>query len=125
MKYPDDLLNHEDGIGAFFNPAEGEEFMLRFHHLLAAFRKQGEDLTDDEGETVRGFVESSNISPAFVRRVVRDHGSAAIGRAYLIKDFQETPDMEYLLRRAKGPFYRNRYPTISFVGGEESAPATG
>jgi hypothetical protein len=118
LQFPDDLLKHRNGVGAFFNPDEGQEYMLGFNHILSAFHKQGADLTDDEAGSIREMIENENISPAFVQRLVREHGCGAIGRAYLIRDFQQTPDLAWLLRRFKGQFYRTRYPAISFKQGE-------
>ena len=118
LQFPDDFLTHRNGIGAFFNSDEGEEWLLDFHHVFTALRKGDADLTDDEAESIRGMIESESISPAFVQRLVREHGCGAIGRAYLIRDFQQTPHPAWLLRRFKGRFYRKRYPAISFANGE-------
>jgi hypothetical protein len=117
LKFPDAFLKHRDGIGAFFNPDEGEEYMLSFNQLRSALRKQEDSLTDDEAETVRALIENQAISPAFVERLVREHGCGAIGRSYLIRGFQQTPHLAWLLRRFKGKFYRTRYPTIAFSQG--------
>ena len=115
IQFPEEFLKHGDGIGAFFNPDEGEEYMLSFNHVLSAFRKQGAALTDDEAGSIREMIESESISPAFVQRLAREHGCGAIGRAFMISDFQETPHLAWLLRRFKGKFYRKRYPAISFA----------
>ena len=115
LQFPDTFLKHRDGIGAFFNPDEGEEYLLSFNKVCSAFRKQAACLTDDEAETVRALIEGEVISPAFVQRLVRDYGCGAIGRAYLIRGFQQMPHLAWLLRRFKGQFYRTRYPAISFT----------
>ena len=117
LQFPDAFLQHSDGIGAFFNPDEGEEYMLRFNQVCSAFRKRDASLTDDEAESVRALIENEAISPAFVRRLVRQYGCGAIGRAYLIRGFQQMPHLGWLLRRFKGKFYRTRYPAISFTQG--------
>ena len=52
------------------------------------------------------------------KRLVRQHGCEAIGRAWMIPNFQQTPHLDWLLRRFKGKHYRRRYPAISFVQGE-------
>jgi hypothetical protein len=83
--------------------------MIGFNQLRSALRKQEDSLTDDEAETVRALTENQAISPAFVERLVREHGCGAIGRAYLIRSFQQTPHLAWLLRRFKGKFYRTRY----------------
>ena len=113
LQFPDTFLKHRDGIGAFFNPDEGEEYLLSFNKVCSAFRKQAACLT--EAETVRALIENEVISPAFVQRLVRDYGCRAIGRAYLIRGFQQMPHLAWLLRRFKGKFYRTRYPAISFT----------
>jgi hypothetical protein len=115
LQFPDTFLKHRDGIGAFFNPDEGEEYLLSFNKVCSAFRKQAACLTDAEAETVRALIENEVISPAFVQRLVRDYGCGAIGRAYLIRGFQQMPHLAWLLRRFKGKFYRTRYPAISFT----------
>jgi hypothetical protein len=115
LQFPDAFLQHSDGIGAFFNPDEGEEYMLSFNQVCSAFRKQDVALTDDEAESVRALIENEAISPAFVQRLVRQYGCGAIGQAYLIRGFQQMPHLAWLLRRFKGKFYRTRYPAISFT----------
>jgi hypothetical protein len=116
MSFPPEFLKCQQGIGAFFNPAEGEEFMREFNAVLAGFKKRGVGLTENELEGIRDFMESEAISPAFVLRLVQEHGSESIGVSYLIKDFQEKTHLAYLLRRFKGHFYRRRYPSLSLVG---------
>jgi hypothetical protein len=120
LQFPDEFLKHRNGIAAFFNADEGEEYLLDFNHVLSAFRKQGTALNDDEAGAIRGMVESQSISPAFVRRLIYEHGCEAIGRAFMIRDFNESPHLECLLRRFKGRYYRKRYPTISFAQSAES-----
>jgi hypothetical protein len=63
------------------------------------------------------LIENQNISPAFVERLVREHGCGAIGSAYLIRNFQQTPHIAWLLWRLKGRFYRTRYTAIAFSQG--------
>jgi len=120
LQFPDEFLKHRNGIAAFFNADEGEEYLLDFNHVLSAFRKQGTALNDDEASAIRGMVESQSISPAFVRRLIYEHRCEAIGRAFMIRDFNESPHLEWLLRRFKGRYYRKRYPTISFAQSAES-----
>ena len=55
------------------------------------------------------------ISPHFVHRIVQDYGDAAIAATFLIPRESGHYYLEYLLRRFKGPFYRNRYPNITLV----------
>jgi hypothetical protein len=37
LHFPDAFLKHRDGIGAFFNPDEGEEYMLSSNQVCSAF----------------------------------------------------------------------------------------
>ncbi|PYI80589.1 MAG: hypothetical protein DME26_21310 [Verrucomicrobia bacterium] len=125
MKLPPEFLNHEQGIGAFSNPDEGEEFMLGFNHLVSAFRKQGRELTEDELHAVRGFIVSAATSPAFVRRLTAEHGAASVAEAFLARDFPVEWTLEVLLRRHKGRFYRKRYPSLSLLQPTDSSAETG
>lgn len=79
--------------------------------LLSALKKRSDPLTQAEMEILQAFIEEDTISPAFVRRVIRDAGSSAIARLYFLPDDAE--GIEYLLRRFKGCYYRKRHPCIS------------
>ncbi len=115
MHFPKGFLDCDQGVGCFFNPDEGEEFMQEFDPVLSGFKKRGVGLTPVELERIRQFMESPAISPAFVQRLVRDHGAESVGVTYAIKDFQAETDLSFLLRRHKGHFYRRRYPTLALV----------
>ena len=114
MAFDQIFLEHKDGIGVFFNPDEGTEYLANFNSLLACFRKKEEALTEEEQEMIFALIRDPAVSTAFWRRFVREHGAKSIGKAYLIANFQESPDLEYLLRRFKGEYFRKRYPCISF-----------
>ena len=113
--YPEQLLESNDGIGYFFNPQEGQEIMQGFDEIVSGFKKNGIDLTEEESGAIRSFIESEVISPAFVNRIIKDHGHESIAAAFLAKNNSSKECVEYLLRKYKGHFYRNRYPPISFV----------
>jgi len=115
MKLPPEFLNHDQGIGAFSNPDEGQEFMLGFNHLVSAFRKKGCGLVEDELHAVRGFIVNAGISPAFVRRLAAEHGAESVAKTFLVRDFPPEWSLEVLLRRHKGHFYRKRYPSLSLL----------
>src|SRR5712691_10239216 len=110
-----ELLACDDGIGVYFNPAEGQEMMMSFDDVRRGFHKQGGDLTADEAEMVRQFLYSDAISPQFVRKLVQEYGDASIAAAFLIPQDSDKYFLEYLLRRYKGHFYRKRYPSLSIV----------
>ena len=110
-----DLLACEDGIGVYFNPDEGQEMMMSFQDVQRGFEKQGRDVTAEESEMVRQFLYADAISPQFVRKLVQDYGDASIAAAFLIPQDHDAYYLEYLLRRYKGHFYRNRYPSLAIV----------
>ncbi len=114
MPYPSDLVDSEDGVAVFFNPPEGTEIFNHFDILVSALQKQGADLSEDETYAIQGLIESDNLSPNFVHRLLQDYDDASIAATYLIR---QPPDyyLEYLLRRFKGHFYRKRYPQITIV----------
>lgn len=115
MNLPPEFLNHDQGIAAFSNPEEGVEFMLGFNHLLSGLRKKGSGLTEDELHAVRGFMTSTAVSPAFVRRLATEHGAESIAETFLLRDGPPELALEFLLRRHKGQFFRKRYPSLSLL----------
>jgi len=113
MTFPPEFLNHDQGIAMFFNPEEGIEHLLKFNHVLSALGKRGVGLNEDEFQALRGLMTSEAISPAFVRRLVADHGVESIASTFLIRDVPPDLALDFLLRRHKGHFYRKRYPSLS------------
>ncbi len=110
--YPEELINESEGIALFYNSDEGIEIAVFFDYILNAFKKRGKDLTDDETESIRGFVTAYNLSPNFVKRIIKDYGEESILKAFMIEN-GDINAVDYLLRKYKGHFYRNRYPTLT------------
>lgn len=108
---PEDRLSGTDKVAVFYHKGEGVEIFTGYAPLLSALKKREGILTEDETQALRAFIEEASISPAFVRRLVRETGSAAIERLYYLTE--HSGGIEYLLRRFKGHFFRRRYPTIS------------
>ena len=106
----------KNGVAVFFNPDEGQEMMQEFHTVISGMKKQGKDLNEDEMEAIRALVIEDVISPQFVKRVVQEYGDASIAAAFFIDNDPDGINLNYLLRRYKGVFYRNRYPSISITG---------
>jgi hypothetical protein len=46
--------------------------------------------------------------------MIERYGDESIAAAFYIDRLQHTYYLDYLLRRYKGHFFRNRYPSISF-----------
>jgi hypothetical protein len=113
MSFPPEFLNHDQGIGAFSNPDEGVEYSLRFNQVLSGLRKKGAGLTDEEMDALRQILTAAAISPAFVRRLVAEHGAESLTESFLLRNAPSELALEFLLRQHKGQFYRKRYPTLS------------
>jgi hypothetical protein len=112
--FPMELLESVNGIGLYFNPVEGQEIMRDFYDVLTGFKKRGKNLTEDEMECIRGFIESPAISTNFVKKLVKKYGAQSIGKVYLILESKNMDYLNFILRKYKGHFFRKRYPTISF-----------
>ena len=87
----------------------------KFDDVISGFQKQGRDLSEDESEMIRELICSDAISPQFVRKLVQEYGEESIASAFLIPQDCDKHYLEYLLRRYKGHFYRDRYPSITLV----------
>ncbi len=113
--YPEPLMETSNGIGVYFNPDEGQEIAVDFNNIINGFKKQGENLNEDEENAIRLFIESNSISPNFVKRMINDYGNKSILSSFIIREYNKEIALEYILRKYKGHFYRNRYPSISFI----------
>ena len=113
--FPTELLESNNGVGVFFNPDEGQEIMQEFYDIINGFNKKGVNLNEDEENAIRGFISSDVISPRFVEKLIQKYGNKSIASAFLIPDSVNNYFLDYFLRRYKGVFYRNRYPSISFI----------
>jgi hypothetical protein len=115
MSYPPDLLESDNGIGLYFYPGEGIEIMNRFDDVVNGLKKKGTDLTEEEWESIKGVMRSEAICPQFMRKLIQEHGDESIASTFFIRDMSDKVYLEYLFRRYKGHFYRNRYPALSIV----------
>lgn len=113
MNIPDSILDADDGIAVFFNKDEGSEIMTDFDNVMNGFKKQGNNLTVDEAESIRNFIYSEAISPNFVFKMIKDYGGKSIQSSFLLNP--EDNNIDYLLHKYKGHFFRNRYPEISYA----------
>ena len=113
--FPPELLASDRGVCVYFNPDEGQEIMQEYYDILNGFKKRGMNLSEDELYAIRGFIYSEVISPSFVKKLIQEYGDESISAAFLIPDNIDKYYLDYLFRRYKGDFYRNRYPSISFV----------
>ena len=73
-----------------------------------------------ERDALRHFVSDRCASPAFVHRLVREHGATSLLETFHLRDLSPDQALKFLLRCHKGRFYRNRYPSLSLVQGGES-----
>ena len=115
ISLPQQILDANDGIGVFFNPDEGQEIMVGFNDVVNGFMKKGVTLNEDDADSIRSFIFSDSISPKFVKKLVQKYGDESIASAFLVRSDHHTPYLDYLLRRYKGHFYRNRYPSITLA----------
>lgn len=115
MNLPQDLINHSNGIGVFLNPAEGKEMMTHFTTLVSALTQTDGDFSEDQVFAIRGFLTGSVMSPTFVKRVLSEYGDQAVRRVFVLKGELQQYWLDYLLRRFKGKFFRNRYPGLALI----------
>ena len=114
-QYPKALLESDNGIGIFLNPEEGLEIMRDFNDILSGLKKKGVNLTLDELDAIKGFVESKQISIHFVNKLVGIYGTKSIMEAFLIRNHEDIDSLTFLFRKYKGQFYGNRYPNYVFI----------
>ncbi|MDA3809031.1 MAG: DUF3843 family protein [Spirochaetaceae bacterium] len=112
LEYPDELLAISDGVAVFFKADEGIEIAVHYNVIKSAFLKKGEDYTEEELRSIFGIMESYVISPDFIKRIIKEYGAESLLKAFMIES-NEISAVDYLLRKYKGHFYRNRYPSVT------------
>jgi hypothetical protein len=110
IRFSRDFLESENEVGVYCNPEEGLDVMTGFNHIISGFKKKGLLLSTDEEEGIRAFIFSEVISPNFVKRLIQEYGYE-----FLIRGGQDASNLEYLLRRYKGDYYRKRHPRMALV----------
>lgn len=88
--------------------------MTTFKDIENGFKKKGVGLSLPEKKGIRNFFKSDIISPAFIRKMVEKYGGESVSDAFGMND-PDHPVLEYLLRRYKGRFYRNVYPSVGLT----------
>ncbi|MCL2878260.1 MAG: DUF3843 family protein [Acidobacteria bacterium] len=115
LSFPDHLLNCKTGIGLYFDPVEGTEIMENFNEIRSGLKKNGKNCTSEEEEMLRIWLDESAISPGFIYRALKEYGGEESIKYAVCWETEIPYWLDYLLRCRKGEYYRNRYPTISFV----------
>ncbi|MGA1871801.1 MAG: DUF3843 family protein [bacterium] len=115
ITFPKDLIESENGVGVYLNPDEGLEIMVEFNSFINGLKKKGINLDEDEVEAIQGFIFSDKISPKVIKKIVQKYVDESIASVFYIDKSNCKYFLDYLLRRYKGHYYRNRYPGISFV----------
>ncbi|MFH1215500.1 MAG: DUF3843 family protein [Pseudomonadota bacterium] len=113
---PKEILKSKNGCCVYYNPDEGMEIWIEFDSLLSGLKKKGKDLSQDELHAVNSLIFENSISPNFIRKLVRKYGDESIRAAFFLRDsIGGHYFLDYLLRQNKGYYFRNRYPSITFV----------
>jgi hypothetical protein len=113
--FPDYITNYEKGIGYFLNQNEGIELFLGYNDLVSGLQKEGDALTEDEAESFFHFITGENISPEFVKRVLKEYPANAILELFFLDELEADQALPYLYRCYKGDYFQKRYPNITLV----------
>ena len=110
-----DLLACEDGIGVYFNPEEGQEMMTSVRRGAPWLAKTRERC--DGGRN--GGHQTIPLRRCYQSPICAQTRAGLWGRLHCRSVFDpqdcDTYYLEYLLRRYKGHFYRQRYPSLTIV----------
>ena len=110
--FPKGLVDSESEIAAFYNINEGMEILSEFNFTKSALNKKGSDLTEEDMEFICSLIEDTSISPAFIDKLFSLYGKKTVLKVYHLK---EESDVDYLIHKYKGYYFRNRYPTLTLV----------
>lgn len=118
MSIPDHLRNCNEGIGIYLDPVEGMEIMDYFNAIRSGLKKNGNTCKPDEENMIRNWIESPNISPAFIYRALKEYGGEESIKYAVRWETDASYWLDYLLRCQKGEYYRRRFPPLGIVDSE-------
>lgn len=110
--FPEGLISTENEIAVFYNINEGQEILSEYTSLKLALNKNGIDLTDDDMDFIHALIEDASISPIFVQKILLQNGKKSVLKAYHLK---YENDIDYLIRKYKGMYFKNRYPSLTLI----------
>lgn len=109
---PEDILNSENEVAVYFNINEGQEILSEFNSVKSALNKGGENMTEEDIEFIHALIENAAISPNFINKILSKHGKKSILKTYHL---QEEKDIDYIIRKNKGYYFKNRYPRLTLI----------
>ncbi|HLX63410.1 MAG TPA: DUF3843 family protein [Planctomycetota bacterium] len=115
LNIPMPILDSQSGIGVYFNPQEGVEILPQFDLVKSALNKKGKNMTSEGAEMLVGVMQDQNLSPDFILRLIKAHGDESMRAAFLLERHPEPYVIDYLCRRYKGRFFKERYPNLNVV----------
>jgi hypothetical protein len=118
LDLPEPLLESPD-TAIFYVAGKGINFLTGFREFLGALEKKGQDLTENEEETIYGYVTESGVPYQLFLHLRKDYSFESVRCAFRIKEWNEERDMEFLLRRYKGRQYKEKFPHIKLASIED------
>lgn len=119
MSFPENLLKNRNGVAVFVNPEEGMEIMEEFNPIRDGLKKNGRDVLPEEENMIRIWMQSTSISPAFVRRALKKYGGGESIKFAFRCETDAQYALEYLLRCNKGHYYRPRFPALGITENDD------
>jgi hypothetical protein len=104
MQLPEEFLANNNGIGIFIDPIKGTEMIDNFNSVKSGLKRNGQECTEDEAETIRGFIYSQSICPTFVHSVFKKYGGEETVKSLFCLKTGEPYWLDYFLRCHKGGF---------------------
>ncbi len=95
------------------------EIMEEFNPIRDGLKKNGRDVLPEEENMIRIWMQSTSISPAFVRRALKKYGGGESIKFAFRCETDAQYALEYLLRCNKGHYYRPRFPALGITENDD------
>lgn len=118
MDWPEFLLESAD-TATFYVAGKGMDFLTGFQGFLKALDKKGLNLTEDDQEAIYGYVTDTVIPYQLFHHLKKDYSFESVKCAFLIEEWNEKVDLEFLLRCYKGKQYKKKSPNITLASIED------
>lgn len=112
-----DIPRNKNGVALFLSKDDTPKIFADYNDLSKALKKEGNHLDEVDKKSLRDLLMSKNVNPKFVKRLAQEYGTASIFQYYFGKKEVEHFALDYLLRKYKGQYFRERFFARSLLGG--------
>jgi hypothetical protein len=114
LDFPVPLLESND-TAVFYAAGKGISYLTDIQAFINVLEKKGQNLTKDEYEFIYEYIADPEVAYQLFHHLKKNYSFESIKSTFLIEEWDEERDFEYLLRCYKANQYKDKFPHIAMV----------